>query len=109
MALIEIAAPQEQNTTDTLGRVITFKKMTALEKTRLYRVLGEDSANPMYMLDMMIAAVVSDIDGVPTPPKTTIAMLESTIERLSDEGMNAVKTALLSNQKQNTLQADVKN
>jgi hypothetical protein len=85
------AAARLETASDSLGRRLTVRRLTALERLRLFKAVGPELAqNPPYFGMAALAACVIDIDGVPVPPPTTEAQLESLVQRLGDEGIEAV-------------------
>ncbi len=80
---------------DTLGRRITVRRPTALDKLRLFKAVGPLLAqNAPYFGLAMLAACVTAIDDVPVPMAATEALIENTISRLGDPGIAAVAAAL---------------
>jgi hypothetical protein len=66
-----------------------------LETLRLYKALGPELAvNEAYMGLAMIAAAVAVIDGVPIPFPTGEAGVETCLERLGEDGAEAVAMAI---------------
>ena len=85
------AAAQLGTVSDNLGRRLTVRRLTALDRLRLFKAVGPELAqNPPYFGMAALAASVIDIDGVPVPPPMTEAQLEGLVQRLGDEGIEAV-------------------
>ena len=80
---------------DKLGRSLVVRRLTALDRLRLFKVLGPVlSQNSSYLGMVTLAASIVAIDGVPVPAPGTEAQLESIIGRLGDSGIAAVARAL---------------
>lgn len=81
--------------TDSLGRKLTVKRPRALDKMRLFRVLGPDlSMNPAYVGMAMLACSVTEIDGDPVPFPQKQGFVEALVDRIGDEGIEAVAGVL---------------
>ena len=79
---------------DRLGRTIECRRPTALDRFRLFRAIGPMATNQHYLGLAMLAVCTTSIDGVPMPFPTTEAALDAAIQRLGDEGTDAVGPAL---------------
>jgi hypothetical protein len=76
---------------DKAGRRITLRRVGVLETLRLFRALGGELAeNKSYVGLATIAASADMIDDVPVPFPTSVATLEAIIERLGEDGMDAI-------------------
>lgn len=76
--------------TDDLGRRLTFRSMTALEKLRLLKAAGPElSLNQAWLSLALLATSVSAIDDVPVPFPTNENQIESLVGRLGDVGLDA--------------------
>ena len=85
------AAAQLETVSDDLGRRLTVRRLTALDRLRLFKAIGAELAqNAPYFGMAALAASVIDIDGVPVPPPVTEAQLEGLVQRLGEEGIEAV-------------------
>lgn len=81
-------------TTDSRGRKIAIKKLSPLDRMRLFKLLGADgSQNPMLFGYAALAASVTSIDGVTEHMPTSEAQLYALVERLGDEGLDAIAEA----------------
>jgi len=90
------AAHATTETTDALGRRLTLRRLTALDKLRLFKAAGPQLAqNPPWLGTALLAASVTAIDDIPVPPPVSEGQIESIVQRLGDEGINAVSAALL--------------
>lgn len=89
------AAQTQKETTDTKGRRLTYRRLGALDRARLFKAIGPTNAtNAPYMGMAMLAASVTSIDNVPTIFPTRDAEIEAAIAKLDDAGLDAVATAL---------------
>ena len=85
---------EQRSVTDDLGRIITLRRLTALDTLRLLKAAGPSLAENHAWLDMAaIAFSVVSIEGVPVPMPTNEGQLEAVVQRLSDEGMAAAARA----------------
>jgi hypothetical protein len=76
---------------DELGRSIKIKKLSALMRYDLAKVIGGDhQANLGVMGPAAMAYSVTEIDGIPVFAPTTEDELRVIIQRLDDEGLAAV-------------------
>lgn len=79
---------------DAGGRRFTLRRLTALDKLRLFEAAGADLARNDRWLGMAaLAASVTGIDGVPVPPPGSKAAIEALVGRLGDEGLAAIAAA----------------
>lgn len=80
---------------DGEGRSIVLRRLTALDKLRLFEAAGAELARNDRWLGMAaLAASVTEIDGVPYPAPASKAAIEAMIRRLGDGGVAAVAAAL---------------
>jgi hypothetical protein len=94
----KVTITDERNATvvDNRGRRITVKKLSALDRVRLFRALGAiDSENRMLGSYASTAAAVTELDGLPVPFPSTSLQLDALIGRLDEDGLEAVILALL--------------
>ncbi len=85
-----------QIVTDKAGRRIELRRVGVLEQLRLFKALGPDlSENRAYVGLARIAASVSMIDDVPIPFPVNENSLEAVIERLGEDGVEAVGEAII--------------
>jgi hypothetical protein len=91
-----IAAAQEAPAaTDSRGRTLTLRHLSALDKLRLFKAAGPTLAqNGPWMGVALLAASVAAIDDVPVPAPVTEAQIEALVGRLGEEGLAAVADAL---------------
>jgi len=93
--LLMAAATQIGTTEDNLGRRLTVRRLTALDRLRLFKAIGPELAqNAPYFGMAALATSVIEIDGVPVPQPMTESQLEGLVQRLGDEGIEAVARLL---------------
>jgi len=86
----------ERIITDKSGRTLSLRRVGVLETLRLYKALGPElSMNEAYMGLAVIATSVAVLDGVPMPFPNGEAAIEACLERLGDEGTEAVAAAIV--------------
>jgi len=89
------AAEAAPAVTDAAGRVLALRRLTALDKLRLYKAAGPALAeNAPWMGVALLAASVTAIDAVPVPAPATEAQIEALVGRLGEGGLAAVADAL---------------
>ena len=94
-ATIISAAVAAPTIIDGSGRRLTLRRMTSLDKLRLFKAAGPILAQNQLWLGMaMLACSVAEIDNVPIPPPTNEQQIESMVGRLGDLGISAVAAAL---------------
>ncbi len=80
---------------DADGRELVVRRMTALDRLRLFKAIGPVlSQNNPYLGMAMLAASVVAIDTVPVPPPVTEGQIEALVARLGDTGIAAVASQL---------------
>jgi urea transporter len=80
---------------DSDGRELVLRRMTALDRLRLFKAIGPVlSQNNLYLGMAMLAASVIAIDTVPVPPPVTEGQIEGLVARLGDCGISAVAAGL---------------
>jgi hypothetical protein len=85
------AANQPVIVTDALGRKIGIKKMKPLDRLKMFEVIGSgNSENQFYLGYASLAYHVTSIDGDPVNRPASKLQLEALVQRLEDEGMDAV-------------------
>lgn len=81
--------------TDAGGRVLSLRRVTALDKLRLFKAAGPVLAHNQPWLGLAIlASSVTAIDGVPVPLPSTEHQVEALVARLGDHGLAAIAAAL---------------
>lgn len=79
---------------DALGRTIKVKRLSAVEKMRLAKALGEFNTNETYSNYGWVAAAVREIDSSPVVFPMNNLQLEATVQRLDDDGIDAAMRAM---------------
>lgn len=80
---------------DARGRMLALRPLTMLDRLRLFKALGAElSMNDAYLGVASLAAAVSAIEGVPLPFPANEAAVENAVERLGEDGIEAVAMAL---------------
>jgi hypothetical protein len=80
---------------DSRGRILTVRRLTVLDRLRLFKAAGAVLAENAPWFGMAIlAASVSAIDDVPVPLPTNEGQIEACVARLGDEGLSAVAAAI---------------
>lgn len=90
------AANTEVTVTDAKGRLIILKRPGVLAQFRLVEVMGDSAKNAVYMNMILPLIFVASIDG-DSVAKATKAQIEALIQRLDDEGVEAVAEAVQKN------------
>lgn len=86
------AAPEAM---DAEGRRLALRRLTALDKLRLFKAAGPQLAqNQMWLGMAVLAASVATIDDVPVPLPGNEGQIEALVSRLGDAGIAAVAAAL---------------
>ena len=81
--------------TDGLGRRLSLRRLTLLERLGLFEAAGAElSRNDRWLGLAALAASVSAIDGVPVPLPASKAAVEAAVQRLDEPGIAAVAAAL---------------
>jgi hypothetical protein len=85
----------ENVVTDSRGRLIKLRKPSVLAQFKLVSLVGgEQAKNEVYMQMVMPVIYVTEIDGVAVFPPQTQAELNKIIERLDEDGLQAVGEGL---------------
>jgi hypothetical protein len=81
---------------DSAGRTIKVKRLSALDRVRLFRAMGAtDSENRMLQSYAATAAAVTEIDGAAVIFPMSSLQLDATIARLDEHGLSAAIEGLL--------------
>jgi len=89
------AATATENVIDGNGRRLTIRRLTALDRLRLFKAAGALLAQNQPWLGMaLIACSVAAIDDVPVPSPSNELQIEAMIGRLGDAGVAAVAQVL---------------
>ena len=93
-ATILQAAAACESVMDVEGRRITVRRLTAVDKLRLFKAAGPVLAHNEPWLGMAILACsVTAINDIPVPMPANEQQIEGLIARLGDAGLSAVSTA----------------
>ena len=94
-ATLIAAAAASHTVTDAGGRNLLLRRLTALDKLRLFKAAGPALAQNQPWLGMaMLACSVAAIDDVPVPPPVNEQQIEALVSRLGDNGIAAAASAL---------------
>ena len=86
------AAPEVR---DAQGRRLVLRRMSMLDKLRLFKAAGPVLAqNAPWIGIALLACSVVAIDEVPVPPPSSEAQIEALVRQLGDEGIRAVAGAI---------------
>jgi hypothetical protein len=92
------ATNAEVSVTDAKGRAITLKKPGVLAQYNMILMLGaEAAANQVYVNMVLPVMFVTAIDGDPVSRVTKRTELDALIQRLDDEGIEAVMSGVTEN------------
>ena len=79
---------------DQNGRRLDFRKMSVLDRLRLFKAAGPTLAqNGPWLGIAVLACSVTAIDGVPVPMPGNEQQIESLVAKLGDAGIAAVASA----------------
>lgn len=84
------AANASVDVSDARGRTITLRKPGVLAQFRLVEGLGDAAANTTYVGMVLPLIYVGAINGDAVAPLTTKRQAEALIQRLDEDGINAV-------------------
>jgi hypothetical protein len=94
-ASIIASATTVETITDAEGRRLAIRRLTALDRLRLFKAAGPLLAQNQPWLGMaVLASSVVAIDEVPVPPPVNELQIEAMIGRLGDVGTAAIAQAL---------------
>ena len=94
-ARIVAQAQAAPSVTDAMGRLLHLRRLTALDKLRLFKAAGPElSRNPSWLGMAVLAASVTAIDDVPVPAPGNEQQIEAMVGRLGDAGIAAIGAAL---------------
>lgn len=90
-----MATASVSSMTDAEGRRLVLRRLTALDKLRLFKAAGPVLAHNQPWLGLaMLACSVAAIDDVPIPPPVNEQQIEALVSRLGDAGIAAAATML---------------
>lgn len=88
-------ALRTETVTDPGGRSLELRRMTALDRLRLFKAVGPILAqNSPYLGMAMLASSVVSIDGIPVVAPATEPQVEALVAKLGEEGIATVASAL---------------
>jgi len=94
-ASIVAAATITETVIDADGRRLSIRRLSALDRLRLFKAAGPLlSQNQPWLGMALIACSVAGIDDVPVPPPSNEIQIEAMVGRLGDAGIVAVAQAL---------------
>jgi hypothetical protein len=92
------AGPVTAETIDGRGRIIKLRALNALDRMRLFKLLGPDGApNQMLLGYATLAVAVVAIDGVDQAWPANERQLEALVGKLDEDGLGAVAMAYKEN------------
>jgi hypothetical protein len=81
---------------DALGRTLKIKRLSALDKVKLFKATGSTlSENRIVGSYYATAAACVSIDGAPVPFPTTELQLDALVGRLDEAGLESILVALI--------------
>lgn len=87
----ELIGVETATVTDRRGRTIRIRRSNPARRRALYKLIGpENSRNLPLVGEYQMALSVVEIDGEQIPFPAKEAFLEATMDRLGDEGLEAV-------------------
>ena len=85
------AANAEEYVTDSRNRSIGVRKLKVLERINMLKLIGNGNGdNLLYVSSVSPAFLVTSIDGDPVSKPTTQLQLDGLLQRLDEEGLEAV-------------------
>ena len=89
-----VAKPKVGEVTDSLGRLIKFRRIKPAARMDMLGMLGPERAAVKEVLGYAtLGYCVTEIDGERRPPAMAYEHLQATVDLLDDEGLEAVGTA----------------
>jgi hypothetical protein len=90
-ATIVAKATEARSVVDGLGRRLTLRSLTALDKLRIFKAAGSELAlNQPWLAMAILASSVTAIDDIPIPMPSTETQIEALVGRLGDIGIEAI-------------------
>ncbi len=90
-----IATQPETIVMDGQGRQLNLRRLTALDRLRLFKAAGPVlSQNDRWLGMAMLAVSVAAIDDIPIPQPGNEQQIEALVHRLGDAGIAAVAATL---------------
>lgn len=90
-AAIVTSATETRTIVDGLGRRLSLRGLTALDRLRIFKAAGAELAvNQPWLAMATLASSVAAIDDIPLPMPSTESQVEALIARLGDRGIEAI-------------------
>jgi|GEM_PF-1318410 hypothetical protein len=88
------SAAESKVVKDELGRLLTVRRLTALDTLRLFKAAGPELAqNQAWLGIASLALSVIAVDDIPIPLPVNETQIESIVSRLGEEGLDAAADA----------------
>ena len=95
------ASTVEDTVTDAKGRKIGVRKLKVLERINMLKLIGSgNSDNLLYVSSVTPAFLVTSIDGDPVQKPSNELQLNALLQRLDDDGLEAVTGWMAENYKE---------
>ena len=89
---------------DVLGRVLTIRRINALDRLRLLKAAGPELSQNDAWLDMAALVIsVTELNGTPRPMPINERQIEAAVSELGDPGLRAIAEALNDRDTENVL------
>jgi len=89
------SAHQTLRVADGRGRALAFRRPTALDTLRLFKVAGPVLAqNQPWLAMASLAFAVEEIDGIPVPSAVNESQIELLVDRLGEDGLSAIAACI---------------
>ena len=88
------SAPNEATITDKRGRVLRLRRIGPLLRVRLYKLMGADNSRNIPLqghYQMAVSVIQIDDEKIPFPTKEI--QIDSLLDRLGDDGLEAIAQA----------------
>jgi hypothetical protein len=107
---LNILSAREATIVDSRGRLLKIKRLSAIDKVRLFKAAGAVlSENRVLGGYYSTACSVTEIDGMPVPFPSTELQLDALVQRLDEDGLEAAVRALVGLTIDADVSADAKN
>ena len=94
---LKASARREATIADPTGRMIKLLKPSVIAQFDLIEALGDTARNEVYMSMVLPLLFVASIDGTAVPRPSTKAELKALIQRLDEDGIQAVLEGVAKN------------
>ena len=88
-----VARQSEVAVTDALGRTLKIRRLKPSERSRLSLALGAAAVDQVFFGNAFLSAAVTEIDGERIIRPSSKLEAEALMDRLDDEGLEAVGSA----------------